>query len=178
MTKKSLSVRKIEASEVQLLHDFYFESAEPDAPKVRFSELNADQRSNTLSRYRLDQHHTVLLKEDIVGFFGLYPDAENSYLNIFYVLNPKLRGQGLFHSVLAALVQFCKDNRVSSLRAVTRAANTASVKGLLRASFEQVGQHTEEYSDDPKDDVLYEVYVARLSNQNFLEINQSDLIVE
>ncbi len=157
--KRSLDIRMIQEDEVQLLHDFYFESSEPDAPKTRFAELTSELQSKVLSHYKLDQHYAVLLKEDIVAFFGLYPDAENSYLNIFYVLDPKLRGQGLFQSVLEALIQFCKDNGMSSLRAVTRAENTASVKGLLRASFVHAGHHTEEYSDDPKDDVLYDVYV-------------------
>lgn len=120
-----------------------------------------------MKQYALDQHYAITMNFEVVGYFGLYPDKDiSSQLNTFYVLNPQFRGKGLFRYFLKAMINYCRStfSGIRELRAVTRASNVASVKGLKRNSFVHMGQHMEEYSDDPKDDVLYKIYILDLSD--------------
>lgn len=164
--KKNYDVRKINESEVIQLHDFYFESSEPDAPKDTFSNLMEKEKIKARTRYSLDTHYIVLNKTEVIGFFGLYLHFGSQDLNIFYVMNPALRGRGFFIKFLHSLIDYVRSNFVSckKLIALTRTSNYPSVRGLERALFVYSDTHTEEYSDDPNDDVVYGVYILPLTN--------------
>lgn len=143
--------------ELIVLHDSYFESAEPDAPLKRFSEMSHLEQQAALVQFAPEFHFTAWCGDDVVGFVGVYPDEESVNVGVFYVIHPAFRGQGYFSLLLEALVNHCRQSHsgYKFIRALTRKSNLASIKGLLKASFVRKGECVEELSVS----VLYEEYI-------------------
>lgn len=152
-----LHLRRPQKSELILLHDSYFESAEPDAPKKPFALLSMQEKEAVSSQFDPDFHFAVCDGDMVVGFVGIYPDDEFMNIGIFYVLIPDHRGKGYFSLVLESLVAHCRQNysNYRFIRALTRKNNLASIKGLLAASFVRKGECVEEL-DQP---VAYEEFL-------------------
>ncbi len=156
-----LRLQKPTESEIIKLHDFYQGSSEPDAPKKRFGELAADERSSALIMFSADDHFSLFDSENLVGFLGIYPDQDNLIVNIFYVIDPVYRGRGYLSGVLESAKFYCIENfsDYSHIRTLTRKSNEASIKGLQRAAFMRKGECTEEAQPD----IAYEEYLLEIS---------------
>ncbi|WP_374079716.1 GNAT family N-acetyltransferase [Bdellovibrio bacteriovorus] len=133
-------------SELIVLHDSYFESGEPDAPLSRFSEMSEVEQKAALIQFAPEFHFAAWVDRDLIGFVGIYPDEEFNNVGVFYLIHPSFRGKGCFSSLLTALVEHCRKRypKYKFIRALTRAENVASVRGLLRASFLRKGECIEE----------------------------------
>lgn len=157
MKNMKLYLRKPTDSEIILLHDCYFDSFEPDAPKKRYVDLNAQEKAEVFLLFDSDFHLAVIDGEKVIGFVGVYPDDHFLYVGVFYVIDPLHRGKGYFLSMLFALIKYCKEeySNYKFVRALTRKNNVPSIKGLIKASFERKGECVQEL-DSP---VTYEEYL-------------------
>lgn len=156
-----LELRKISESELQIMHDAYFASGEPDAPEKRFHDFSLLEQKDILRDYQSKLYFSVFQKTDLVGFAGVFPDGELVDVNIFYVILPKFRGQGFFAEILEALISTAKVKfpNYHYLRALTRDKNLASVRGLERAGFRCDGSLLETEDQD----LNYKEYLLELS---------------
>lgn len=152
-----LFLRKPTDSEVILLHDCYFNSSEPDAPKKLYVDLNVHEKAEVFRQFDSEFHLAVIDGEKTIGFVGVYPDDDFLYVGVFYVIAPLYRGKGYFSPMLFALVKYCKEeySNYKFVRALTRKNNIPSIKGLINASFERNGECLQEL-DFP---VTYEEYL-------------------
>lgn len=154
--KMSIKFKKTTDEETVLLHDFYFSSVEPDAPKSLFKNLNDAEKSQAFNQFPVENYFTLVKEKELVGFVGFFPDDDLN-VNIFYVLSPDHRGKGYFKEILDLSIDYCQKHfsQFNNIRALTRKQNLASIKGLERCCFERQGQVIEEVQPD----VAYEEYV-------------------
>ena len=147
--------------ELILLHDFYNDSPEPDAPRKKFNDLSKDEQNLALKNFNSDSHRAVFDESVLIGFFGFYPD-DDSNINIFSVIDPNFRGKGYFIPMLTIAIAYVKFNfkDYKYLRALTRKNNKAALKGLLKSGFHYKGQLTEEVQPD----VCYEEYIYEITS--------------
>ncbi|MGZ3768583.1 MAG: GNAT family N-acetyltransferase [Bdellovibrio sp.] len=152
----SLRLRETIEREWILIHDFYSESSEPDAPRSKFQYLNKTEQQEAASQYSSDNFKAVLDGDTLVGFVGFFPDDHDN-VNIFYVISPVRRGHGYFSKLLALSLEYCRKEFVGFkyIRVLTRKQNTSSIKGLERFSFHRRGTVVEEVQPD----VTYEEYL-------------------
>lgn len=151
-------------TETILLHDSYFESPEPDAPKNLFANLPDEEKLKALKHYSKENHRSIYLNNKVIGFVGLYPDEKLESINVFAVIVREHRGKGHSALILKPLIAHCKMQHPQhkQIRTLTRKSNVAAIKGLKSLSFKHVGAHIEEYSESPDDDVEYEEYILLL----------------
>lgn len=154
-----VTIRELEKDEWILLHDFYSESSEPDAPQNKYETLNADEKLRAKNEYSSKHFRAVCRADSLIGFVGFSPDDDDN-INLFYVISPDLRGKGYFTEVLKASLQHCRENfkEFRHLRSLTRIENTPSIHGLQRFSFIRKGSIVE----DVQPDVTYEEYLLPL----------------
>lgn len=158
----ALKFQNTKADELILLHDFYFESSEPDAPKKKFHNLSKEEQSLVRSKYHLGQIRTVFDENRPVGFVGFYPDDADS-VNIFYVISPAERGKGYLAEILKLSVEYCrkKFSSYQYIRALTRDQNIPSIKGLRQSGFIRKGSVVEEIQSD----IIYEEYLLHINRE-------------
>jgi RimJ/RimL family protein N-acetyltransferase len=154
-----LNFKKTTVEEIALLHDFYFESSEPDSPKSNYDNLSSEEKSAVPSQFPVGNYLSAMKENELIGFVGFFPDDDLN-VNIFYVLSPRYRGKGYFRELLNLSILHCRNvySDFKYIRALTRLQNLASIRGLERFSFIRRGQITEEVQPD----VPYEEYVYRI----------------
>lgn len=152
----TLRIRKTNKSEWILLHDFYHESPEPDAPKSKFEHLNSKDQQLAISEYSADSFKAVTDSDSLIGFVGFFPD-DNENINIFCVISPEHRGKGYFGKILELSIDHCRQefSGYKYIRGLTRKQNGPSIRGLERSSFFRKGSVIEEVQPD----VSYEEYL-------------------
>ena len=146
------------SDELILFHDFYHDSSEPDAPRAKFQNLTKEEQNLSYSKYTLNQIRTVVDDDRLIGFVGIYPDDDD--VNIFYVVSPEERGKGYLVKILSLMIEYCHKefSTYRQIRALTRAQNISSIKGLKRTAFLRKGSVIE----DTQPDVTYEEYIFPL----------------
>lgn len=154
-----LTIENLKEGEWILLHDFYCESLEPDAPRKKFENLSADEKEKAAAQYDSDNYKSVWSENLLIGFVGFFPDDDDN-INIFYVISPEHRGKGYFSAVLRSSLDYCRTQfgEYRYIRALTREGNTASIRGLERLLFLRKGSIIEEVQPD----VVYEEYLLPL----------------
>jgi len=152
----SLKFRKTTVDEIVLIHDFYFLSPEPDAPKARFESLSPQEQNAVFLQYPVESYLSVINENEVIGFMGFFPDDDLN-VNIFCVISPENRKKGFFSKILSLSIDYCRHNFSDFLyiRALTRKENCASVEGLKRSSFIRKGEVIEEVQPN----VSYEEYI-------------------
>ncbi|MNJ93362.1 hypothetical protein D3C87_110420 [compost metagenome] len=155
-----MQIKKATKDESILLHDFYFESSEPDAPKKAFAELDAQEKEMALAHFSPDFYLAVHNENGVVGFLGLFPDDFDN-INIFYVISPDHRGKGYLVRFLELARLYCRDHfpEYKYLRALTRKSNVPSIRALENAAFVRRGECVEEVMPE----VTYEEYLLLIS---------------
>ena len=163
-----ITLRKPSPSEIIKLHDSYFESSEPDAPKKAFADLNSEEQIAALNAFSAEKHLTALYEGHVVGFVGLYPDDEFDYLHIFAVIPPEHRGKKYFSFILASTLDYCSNhyNEYKFIAALTRKTNLPAIKGLQACAFAYEGTDTQKLGKDPDDIVTYEKFVLPMPRTN------------
>ncbi len=159
-----IALKEPSDAEIILLHDSYFESPEPDAPKKLFANLTNEEKLKALKHYSKENHRTIYLKNKVIGFVGLYPDEKIESINVFAVIIHEHRGKGYSSLILNPLIAHCQMQhpQYKQIRTLTRRSNVAAIKGLNSLSFKHVGAQIEEYSESPDGDVKYEEYILLL----------------
>lgn len=69
----NLMLRETLEGEWILLHDFYCDSLEPDAPIAKFECLNDIEKEEAFSQYSSDRFKAVLDGDTLIGFVGFFP---------------------------------------------------------------------------------------------------------
>lgn len=151
-----LRIQNLKNDEWILLHDFYCESPEPDAPKNKFENLSGKEKLEAVSHYNSDNFKSIFSKNGLVGFVGFFPDDDYN-INLFYVISPEHRGKGYFSEILRLSTDYCRTQFVGYkyIRALTRKENTRSIRGLERFSFIRKGSLIEECQLD----IVYEEFL-------------------
>lgn len=149
-------IQSLQQDEWILLHDFYFESPEPDSPKKKFEDLSDEDQQAAAAQYRSDNFKAVFADKVLVGFVGFFPDDDDS-VNLFCVIAPVHRGKGYFSRILQASLDYCRTCFAGAkyMRGLTRKENTASIRGLEQFSFVRKGSVVEEVQPD----IVYEEYL-------------------
>lgn len=157
----SLKFRKTTFEEIVLLHDFYFNSSEPDAPKSKFENLSQEEKSSVCKQFPAENYLSLFKDNDLIGFVGFFPDDDLN-VNIFYVLSPLHRGKGYFRDLLNISIMHCRVTfpEFQCIRALTRLQNLASIKGLEGCSFVRRGQIIEVVQPS----VSYEEYIYQIKS--------------
>lgn len=156
LTNVALLIQNFKKSEWTLLHDFYRESLEPDAPKNKFENLCEEEKVKAIAQYQSDNYKSLWSEKLLIGFVGFFPDDDNN-INLFCVISPDYRGKGYFSAILRLSLDYCRTQYVGYkyIRGLTRKENTASIRGLERFSFIKRGSLIE----DVQPDVVYEEYL-------------------
>lgn len=151
-----LRIQSLKEGEWVLLHDFYCESSEPDAPKNKFENLSAEEKIEAATHYRSDKFKSVLKDGVLIGFVGFFPDDDDN-INLFCVVSPENRGKGYFSMILKSSLDYCRTHFVDYkyIRGLTRKENAPSIRGLERFSFVKKGSLVEEMQPD----ITYEEYL-------------------
>lgn len=151
-----LILQSLKENEWILLHDFYCESPEPDAPKCKFENLSEEGKIEASAQYCSDSFKSVYNGQLLIGFVGFFPD-DNENINLFCVVSPEYRGNGYFSAILRSSIDYCRTQFVDYkyIRGLTRKENKASIRGLERFSFVRKGSLTEEVQPE----VVYEEYL-------------------
>jgi RimJ/RimL family protein N-acetyltransferase len=154
--------QNLKSEEWILLHDFYFDSPEPDAPKNKFENLDEHQKKLAAEQYNSDHFKSVWIADALIGFVGFFPDDDDN-INLFYVVSPPQRGKGYFSLILKSSLDYCRQHFADYkyMRALTRKENKASTKALERFSFTRNRSVTEEVQPD----ISYEEYLLPISLQ-------------
>jgi len=157
----ALKIQDTKANEWVLLHDFYHESPEPDAPKAKFENLSNEEKTLATSHFNLPNYKAVMDGETLLGFVGFFPDDDDN-VNIFYVISPEHRGKGYLAKILNESIAHCRSEFAGYkyVRALTRKQNIHSIQGLVRASFIRKGTVVEEVQPD----VAYEEYLLQIAD--------------
>lgn len=152
-------LQNLKENEWILLHDFYCESSEPDAPKCKFENLSEEGKLKASAQYCLDNFKSVYCEKLLIGFVGFFPD-DNENINLFYVVSPEYRGKGYFSAILRLSLDYCRAQFVDYkyIRGLTRKENKASISGLERFSFIRKGSLIEEAQLN----VVYEEYLLQI----------------
>lgn len=155
----NFKLRQTTFDELILLHDFYHESPEPDAPKQKFADLDKAQQDIALAQFPVSNYQSFESNKRLLGFIGFFPDDDLN-INIFYVLSPQERAKGQFSKLITLAIEYGLEKfpECQNLRALTRKQNTFSIKGLERACFVRRGSLIEEVQPD----IIYEEYILPL----------------
>jgi RimJ/RimL family protein N-acetyltransferase len=156
----TISLTKASVEEIVILHDSYFQSAEPDGPKSAFAALSALEQKEVFKEFEPDFYFTAREGDKIIGFVGIYPDEECIHIGIFYVVAVPFRGRGYLAPLLVALVQRCRQQfpKHQFIRALSRKENLASIKGLQKQNFVRNGHCVQDVGEK----VSYEEYLLRV----------------
>ncbi len=79
----NLTIRQLAKEELILLHDAYFQSAEPDAPKQSFAQLTGSQKSEVSRQFDCETHFSIRDKEEVIGFIQ-YPFCQRSFKRLIF----------------------------------------------------------------------------------------------
>jgi len=152
----TLKIQNLAEGEWVLLHNFYCESPEPDAPKNMFENLSAEEKIEAAAHYCSDNFKSVLHADVLIGFVGFFPDDDEN-INLFCVISPEHRGKGYFSKILRSSLDYCRTYFVGYkyIRGLTRKENAPSIRGLERFSFLRKGSLVEAVQPD----VVYEEYL-------------------
>lgn len=132
-----LTLRPSQVEELVMLHDSYVDAKEPDSPERLFADLSKVEQSEVLKEYQSKTYLSVLDKNQIIGFLGLFPDGEDADVSIFYIVLSQFRGRGYLVKILESTIEYCKKNYPNYfyVRAITREGNEPSIRGLKKAGF-------------------------------------------
>lgn len=152
----NIRIQERKEREWVLLHDFYHESPEPDAPGNKFENLSKEEKELAASHYASPNFKAVIDAETLIGFVGFFPD-DNDNINLFYVISPEHRGKGYLSKILQLSLEYCRREFVGFkyIRGLTRQENISSIKGLERFSFVRNGTVIEEIQPG----IVYEEYL-------------------
>lgn len=153
-------IQSLKENEWVLLHDFYSETPEPDAPKKKFSYLSPKEKEAAAQQYKIDSFMSVWNDDLLVGFVGFFPD-DNKNINLFCVVAPEQRGKGHFSKILKASLNYCRVqfSDYKYIRGLTRKENRPSIRGLEKFSFIRKGSLVEEVQPG----VIYEEYILPIN---------------
>lgn len=156
----SLRIQDLKEGEWILIHDFYSESPEPDAPKAKFESLSKEEKEQAALQYSSTQFKSVIEGNTLIGFLGFFPDDEYD-VNIFCVISPQYRGKGYFPKILNLSLEYCRRefSGYKHIRGLTRKENTPSIKGLEKALFKRKGTVIEAVQSD----IVYEEYILPIT---------------
>jgi len=151
-----MQFRQTTADEVVLIHDFYFSSPEPDAPKALFNSLSQEEKNAVFLEHPIQNYLSVIIGNKVIGFVGFFPDDEMN-INIFCVISPGNRKKGFFGKILSLSIEHCRRNFSDflNIRALTRKENHAAIRGLESHEFVRKGEVIEAVQPN----ILYEEYI-------------------
>lgn len=155
----NLKLHDLQQGEWILIHDFYQESAEPDAPAKKVSELSVEELEKIAKDYSPENYKTIKNGDTIIGFVGFFPDDDQN-IGFFYVISPEHRGLGHFTAFVNLSLNYCRTRypNYKFIRCLTRQENVASIKGLEKCAFIKKG----EVIENVQPGVVYQKYLLPL----------------
>jgi len=155
-----LLLKESTREEIIILHDSYYCSSEPDAPKYLFHNLSSTEQMRVINDWGTENYLSLFDGGKLVGFIGHFPDEDFDNVNLFYVVIPSERGNGYLSKMLEAFKEYASINyyEYKKIRTLTRAKNFPSIKGLEKSSFVHQGEFREQC--DP--DIVYEEHFFKI----------------